>query len=193
MNDWRLKQIEGVTASPVDLATVKDHMRVETNDEDSLIQSYVDAAIAYLEGPYGGGFVLGSQVWEYYLDHFPAWIYPPLYPLQSVDEIRYIDDGGQEQTLAGDKYRVDTVSNPARILPGYDVTWPTTRALEPNAVTVQFTVGFDPLPADLRQLVLFMVSHYYEMRSPVLSGTISSSVDFTIESILSKYRVPGIG
>ena len=193
MSDWRLKQIQPVQASPVDLADVKEHLRVETADEDSLIQSYVDAAVAYLEGPYGGGFVLGSQVWEYYTDHFPAQFHLPLYPVQSVDEIRYVDDAGQEQTLATTKYRIDTVSNPARIRPGYDVTWPITRALEPNAVAVQFTAGFDPLPADLRQLVLFMVAHYYEMRSPVISGMVSSSVEFTIESILSKYRVPGIG
>lgn len=192
MYEWRLKQIEGVTTSPVDLASVKDHLRVETTDEDVLLQSYVDAAIAYLEGPYGGGFVLGTQVWEYYLDRFQAEIALPLYPVQSVDEIRYVDDDGQESTLASTDFRTDTVSNPARIRPGYDITWPVTRALEPNAVTVQFTAGFDPLPADLRQLVMFLVAHYYEMRSPVLAGA-SSSVEFTIESILSKYRVPGIG
>ncbi len=193
MSDWRLKYISGPSSSPVDLSTVKDHLRVETTDEDALIQSYIDAALAYLDGPYGGGFVLGSQVWEYYLDHFPPSFSIPLYPVQSIDEIRYVDEGGTEQTLNASEYRVDTVSNPARIVPGYNETWPSTREREPNAVTVNFTVGFDPLPKDIQQLVFFLVSHYYEMRSPVISGTTASDVGFTIDAIMGKYRVPGIG
>jgi len=191
--DWRLKKITGAQSPVVDLNTIKDHMRVENSDEDALIQSYIDAAVEYLEGPYGGGFLLGSQEWEYYTDYFPPAFYIPLFPVQSVDEIRYVDGDGAEQTLASDQYRVDTVSNPARVVQGFNATWPNTREREPNAVTVKFTAGFDPIPADLKQAIFLLVAHYYEIRQPVITGTTSSEIQFALESIIGRYRVPGIG
>jgi len=172
---------------------VKDHLRVETTDEDTLIQSYIDAAIEYMEGPYGGGFLIGSQTWEFYTDYFPPAFYIPLYPVQSVDEIRYTDEGGTEQTLDASRYRVDSVSNPARIVPGYNATWPATRSGEPNAVAVQFTGGFDPIPADLKQAIMLLTAHLYEIRQPVLVGTGANEVQMAVEAVMGRYRVPGIG
>lgn len=68
-------------------------------------------------------------------------IYLPFPPLQTVDSIKYVDQDGVQQTLVNTEYKVDTTSEPARIVPAYGKTWPATRN-EINAVEVTFTCGY---------------------------------------------------
>lgn len=193
MSDWRLKRITAPVSSAVSVAEVKDHLRVDGSTEDTLIQRYIDAAIDAIEGPYGIGVLLESQVWEYYLDRWPRVIQIPLYPVISVDQIRYVDEAGTEQTLATDQYRTDVVSNPARINTEHNVTWPPTRSREMNAVTVQFTGGYASVPEALRAAVIMWVAHMYEVRQPMLVGSIVSEIPMTVQALLDRYRVVAIG
>lgn len=192
MSDWRLKRITAPSAI-VTLDEAKDHLRVEGTAEDALIERYIDAAVDAIEGPYGIGVLLGTQVWEYYQDKFTGIIYLPLYPVISVDEIRYVDEGGTEQILAANQYRVDTVSNPARITTATNVSWPPTLSRELNAVTVKFTGGYTVVPEILRAAVIMWVAHMYEVRQPVLVGATASEIPMTVQNILDRYRVVPIG
>ena len=189
--EWRLQRVTP-PSQIVTVDEVKEQSRVDTNAEDTLISRYISAAVDMVEGPHGIGVLLGSQEWEYFLDRFEHVIRIPLFPVQSVDEVRYVDEGGTEQTLATDQYRVDTVSNPARITTEYNVSWPVTRSRELNAVTVKFTGGYDSVPESLRQAVILLVAHWYDFRNPVVDSSVNE-VPMAVESILARYRVPGIG
>ncbi len=192
MDQWRLKRITAPTQI-VTVAEVKDHLRIDGTAEDTLIQRYIDAAVDAIEGPYGIGVLMGSQEWEFYQDYFTPTIRIPVYPVISIDEIRYVDEGGTEQVLSTDVYQVDTASNPARIARDYNQTWPQTQARALNGVTVKFTGGYTSVPEALRAAVILWVSHMYEVRQPFIVGTNVMEVPYTVEELLNRYRVLGVG
>lgn len=88
----------------------------------------------------------------------------PLSPLATVGSIQYTDPGGSPQTLDPAAYKVDTDSEPPRILPAFGYAWPTTRQ-EVNAVRVTFTAGYGAgtaVPEGIRRAVVMWVKAHYE-------------------------------
>lgn len=96
-------------------------------------------------------------------------IYLPLPPLQTVDSIKYIDQDGVQQTLSSALYKVDTVSEPARLTPAYGQSWPATRN-EASAVEIAFTCGYGlgaAVPQGIKNWILVRVGSMYEFREEV--------------------------
>lgn len=195
MNWNRLTRITAPAEAPLTLDEAKDHLRVETNAEDSLILRLIDAATAMVDGPQGIGIALVSQEWEYKLDWFPPVIKIPLYPVRSIDAIEYVDDAGNTQTLAASRYQEDVDSNPARVMPAYNELWPTIR-WQLNAVTVRFTAGYAPdgednlvnIPQDIRSAMLLLVGHLYNNREAVAINTTATELPLAVDHILGQYR-----
>jgi uncharacterized phiE125 gp8 family phage protein len=85
------------TVQPISLVEAKQHLRVVDNDDDDIIQLYIQAATEYVDGPYGFlGRALVTQVWQLTLDSFSAAheIKIPLPPLQGIISIEYDDPSG---------------------------------------------------------------------------------------------------
>jgi uncharacterized phiE125 gp8 family phage protein len=159
-----LQIISGPADLPVSVAEAKANMRVETSDEDALIEGMIRAALAHAERWCGRAFV--TQVWEQVLDEFPAAeIDLGLGPVVSVDSVKYDDADGVEQTVAAQDYVVDTVSGIGWVVPVEGFSWPTTMETV-NAVRVRFTVGSVPSSVwyDVRQAILLIVGHWYAHR-----------------------------
>jgi uncharacterized phiE125 gp8 family phage protein len=113
-------------------------------------------------------------------------------PIQTVDSVSYTDSDGATQTLASNQYKVDIVTEPARVVPAYGTTWPATRN-EINAVTVQFTCGFGAaaaVPESIKSWIKLQVGAMYENRESILTGRGIVAVDMPfIDGLLSTYRV----
>lgn len=180
-----LRRIVPPVGLPVTLQEVKAGARIDGDEDDALIASYISAAVERVEGPDGEiQRVLLSQVWELKLDAFPGtwscrpdFIWPadfcpkrleieiPLPPLRSVDSIKYIDTGGVEQTLDVDEYTVAGVGDRhrARIRPV--TAWPSTDDVM-EAVTVRFTAGYgdswNDVPEVIRQAITAMVQGFFD-------------------------------
>jgi len=150
---------------PVTVAEAKDHMNVTISDDDTLIGNMIDAAAKWCEMYMGRRFITTTEI-EYY-DSFPSEISPVWSPLDSVTSIQYEDSYGATQTLSSSLYQVDTASEPARIKPAYNESWPSTRA-EYNAITLTYTAGYgtstSDIPDIIRNAVLLLVGHLYENR-----------------------------
>ncbi|CAB4121503.1 Phage conserved hypothetical protein [uncultured Caudovirales phage] len=119
-------------------------------------------------------------------------IYLPYSPLISVDSIKYIDEYGVQQTLSSSLYKVDSVSEPARILPAYGATWPATRN-EINAIEVTLTTGWPnaaAVPQPIKSWMLLRLAAMYENRESdiVLQRGTVDSLPF-VDSLLEPYRV----
>ncbi len=127
----------------------------------------------------------GRTGFEIYLDHSPV---------VSVDSLQYIDQDGVTQTLASSAYKLDSVTAPARLVPAYGTTWPTTRN-EINAVSVTYTCGFGAaaaVPETIKRWMLLRIGALYENREEVATGR---GVTLTpmpfVDSLLTPYRVLG--
>ncbi len=127
----------------------------------------------------------GRTGFEIYLDHSPV---------VSVDLLQYIDQDGVTQTLASSAYKLDSVTAPARLVPAYGTTWPSTRN-EINAVSVTYTCGFGAaaaVPETIKRWMLLRIGALYENREVVATG---SGVTLTpmpfVDSLLTPYRVLG--
>ena len=129
------------TVDPISVDDVKCNLGIEGHDDDSQIASRIDAVRDAAEGVLWSALL--TQTLTLKIDcGFPSCIVLPRAPLQSVTSITYIDQNGDTQTLATDQYTVDTDSKPGRIVPAYNVTWPSTRYVI-QAVTVEFVAGID--------------------------------------------------
>jgi uncharacterized phiE125 gp8 family phage protein len=174
---------------PVSLIEAKAHLRVDGDDEDALIAALIVAARQYVEAVCN--LALLTQSWALTLAAFPRLIAVPRPPLQTVEEITYVDSAGVMQTLAADQYRLDTTRMPGWITPAYGVVWPCALPVT-AAITVRFTAGYGDAPADvpqtLRQAMLLFIAERYERREASVDGLLSP-VPLAVDALLWLHRI----
>ena len=174
---------------------VKDYLRVDSSDEDTLLGVLIDAATQVAEH-YLGRFLLTTVIEEFY-DFFPVYktgvdpfrgdrniVYLSRGPVQSVTSLKYVDGNGDEQTVSTDDYRSDLVSEPARIMPEHG--WYGTKDTV-NAVIVRYTCGYtqaSDVPANIKMAMLLISGEMYEKRVDSVHRLPTAS-----EYLLNPYRV----
>lgn len=125
----------------------------------------------------------GRTGFEIFLDHAP---------LVSVDSIQYTDPDGVLMTLSAGAYKVDNITEPARIVPAYGTTWPGTRN-EINSVIVQYTCGYGAaaaVPESIKSWIKLRVGALYENREEVATGRSMVAIDMPFaDGLLQPYRV----
>lgn len=119
-------------------------------------------------------------------------IYLPYSPLASVDSIKYVDENGTLQTLSPSAYKVDMISEPARVLPAYGTAWPAIRN-EINAVEITLTAGWPSaaeVPQPIKSWILLRIGAMYENRESdmILQRGTVDSLPF-VDALLAPYRV----
>jgi uncharacterized phiE125 gp8 family phage protein len=126
-------------AEPIHLDEAKTRIRaLNGSSEDADIKRAIASARRYVETYCRRALV--RQQRRYVLDCFPPCIEMPVGPLRAVQSIQYVDNQGATQTLAASEYRVDKVSERARITPEWAKVWPSTLYVS-NAVIITYTAG----------------------------------------------------
>ena len=186
INEWSRLVRTVAPASPViTLAEAKKHLRVFHDEDDADIADMVEAATSSIEGPNGIGIALMPQTWRLSLDYFPRQIIVPLGPVTDILDIEYVQEDGTTGAVAS--WRTDLDSQPCRIWPRYDESWPVSRC-EPGAVKVTFTAGYDVVPFDLKAALKLIVGHLYEHREAVTTDA-AKDLPMGVSPILERYRV----
>lgn len=183
------------TTEPVSLTEAKRALRVDIDDDDSLIEFYISAARSYIERICRPQLAMMTQTCTHTADEFPASDTLELrpYPLQSVTSVVYVDADGVSHTISASDYIVDTVNEPGRIRLKSTASWPSVTLQEVNGFQVNFVAGFggsgSSVPHELRQVILLLVAHQYENREPiVVSGAIPKVLEFTVMSLIGPWR-----
>lgn len=188
---WSSVQVVTAPASAVISApNMKSRIRVDYTDDDTLIASLINGAIARIDGPEGVGIAMMEQTWRVTYDSFPAVITLPGWPVKSVTTVKYLDTDGAEQTLSTSAYTVGVKREPARIVPAFGTAWPSTRDII-EAVWVDYVVGESDaanVPDDLLDAVSLLTGHLYENREAVTVGVTASELPMAVDSILNRYR-----
>lgn len=176
----------------IDLATAKAHLRVDTDDEDALIQAYINASIGAVQAYTDK--LLTSQNVSQVVDGFPCSEPIRLFrnPVTAIVSIKYDDPSGVEQTLTDFRLIEGVV---ARLLPSYGARWPEARS-EAGSVRITYTAGYgaEEIPPELDQAVLLLTGHYHANREAVIADMRAAAVELPlgIEMLLAPYAAPGI-
>jgi len=192
-----LKLVEGPAVEPVTLAEAKLHCRVDVDDDDDLITTYIQAAREYAETVTRRALI--TQTWDYYRDGFPSGdtLKVPLPALQSVAGVYYTPDGGSEQTLDSDDYEVDTVSEPGRIVLARGASWPGDVLTRINGVRVRFTAGYgdaaSDVPGIIKLAMKLLIGHWYENREATVAVGNIREVPLPVDTLLWSRRVMSFG
>ncbi len=170
-------------ATVISTSDLKDHLRVTSNDEDSLINSYRTAACQFVENYCNTR--LTSQSVYFYAQAFGAIGEFQIGPVISVSAVEYkTSKTGSYIILDSANYYVERARVPALIK---FMTAPSTDgdALAPIRVTA--TCGYATTPEPLVHAVRLLVAHYFENRQAAEVGNIKE-IPLGIKSLLNTYR-----
>lgn len=162
----------GPTTEPVSLTEAKAQLRVEHNDEDTLIASLISVARRKVEQETGRA-LLTQTIVEYW-DEWPnrGKIDLSIYPVSAVTSVKYIDDDGTLNTWPSDNYTTSLTDMNNRIWVNPDVDLPDLGDY-PDAVQVTYTAGASAatdVPAELKHAILTQVAFLYERREDMPMG-----------------------
>ena len=189
------------------MVDMKLHLRVDFDEDDTLIVSLISAARQAAETLTGRQIVTAR--WKLVLDGFPG---PSLMgvpsgrsfslpghaillakcPVQSVIAIDYLDMAGAQQTMPASAYTVDTACEPARITPVFGQIWPIALP-QIGAVSVTFDAGFgsaSEVPEGIKSWIKLRVGSLYAHREEVaiVSRGRLEALPF-IDGLLDPYKV----
>lgn len=171
------------TVEPVTVAEAKNHLRVDTSAEDTLIGRLITAARRTIELWEWRSHI--TQTWKAEADDFGAIIDGcneirlPRPRLQSVTSIKYIDTNGVEQTLVKNTdYEVDAASEPGRISLVDGESWPVVDKTQ-HAVEFLYKAGYGDNGSDVPELtrsaILLFVEHLYTHRGT--AGDVPAAIE----------------
>jgi uncharacterized phiE125 gp8 family phage protein len=175
---------------PVSLAEAKTHLRVDGDDDDSLIAATITAARLFVEQATRRALL--AQGWRVLMDAWPAsrTIEMPIAPLIEVNAVSVIDDGSDEIEVDQAAYEIDVFSTPPRLLLVGSLPSPG-RGL--NGIAIDVTAGYgeaaDAVPAPLLQAILQLVAHWYENRSAVSYDRSQGVAPLGVDALIAPYRV----
>lgn len=186
------KIITQPTFEPITTAEVTEYLRLDDSPTDiTLVEALITAARQYLEESVNHP--IAQQTLETAFDGFQK-EFVLTSPVQSVSSIKYLDEDGNEQTLNANQYLVDTYSDPVRITPNINVSYPNTYDV-PNSVKIRYVAGYTtgnspdttPMPKPLKFAMLLVIGDLYANREG--QGDKSYNVNPAVQNLLSFYRI----
>lgn len=189
--------VSAAAVTPVTLAEAKAHLRVDHNDEDTVITGLIAAATSYLDGWQGVlGQCLITQSWRQDFNDFPMTILRlPMSPVQSITSIVYRQDNGTETTMDAAKYRISTDAQGAFLELTVDEVWPVAGD-RVDAVSVTAVYGYGDaetdVPQSIRHAILLLIGNWYENREAAVIGVQVAQLPMAVNALLMPHRRVGV-
>ena len=175
-----------VGSEPVSLGLMKEHCRIDSGDEDVVLNHYITAAREWFETALNR--TIANTTWKAFLPWFPDVFVLPYPPLLTVSHLKYLDTNNVQQTLSSATYVVATGRTPGEVMLADGELWPESYT-HPQAIEIQWTAGQTTVPSRITQGILLLAGHWYENRESVLVGVTGSEVPQAVEAIISTARV----
>lgn len=200
----RLETAELEDGSPAifDIDLLKKHVRVDSSDEDDLLNIYAPAAVRWIEARTQRTLIRRSHIWM--LQDFetcpPYGIRLPRGRTVSVTSVAYSSGGsvvtmtGPSSDPAGTEFQEDLRGDSGGvIMPLRGRAWPSVDTDVPAPVAITFVAGWlaDDLPADLRNAFLFAVADSYDIRGSTDLDSGGTRLQAR-ESLISGWALPRI-
>lgn len=188
-------QTAAPATTPVTLTEAKTQCSIESDDTsfDALVQIFLDAATAHLDGWSG---ILGrcivTQTWKQEFDDFAQILRLPM-PAATISSITYLDDDGvTTTTVTNTNYALqhDALGSYVRFIDDYSAP---SGLYETKAWVVTFTAGYGvaaAVPAAIKAAVLLLTAHLFHNREAV--GEALAELPMGVSALVAPYRRVGI-
>lgn len=182
-SEMRLNLKTAPAIEPLTLDEAKNHLRVDSADDNVLITALIITARQMVEKETKRAFI--TQTWQMYLDAAPAEIEIPKPPLQSISSIIVVDDDGGESEVSSTIYDVDASQGlPGRVKLKSSYAWPYHRGFV--SFIIEFKAGYsdtaDGVPQTFKQAILQLIGHLYDNRE-------SSDIPEGVKTLLWPYKI----
>lgn len=172
--------------SVISLEEAKLYLKVDTNDDDTLILSLISVVEQTIEKYIGRNLLISE--FQYALDEAEDEIVVPFSPLQEITKIEVIADDGTVSEVDSGIYEIDRGQDQMgriRLRPGY--FWPDHRGFASFVIRGKAGYGMDAsaVPAALKTAILIALAILYENRGQVESEKLLDS----ISALCWPYRV----
>lgn len=170
------------------LAEVKAAARVTGSAEDT----FLNLAIAGASDAVGemAGRVLTAETWAYSLSasEIGADVVLPKSPVSSVSSISYFDADDGSQTANVSDFYLMKGDDRAVLRPKPGVAWPSVNADRDDALTITFVAGYSTCPNTLKQAVILLAVHRYQVRGQMVDER-SVEVPFGVQELVNLERL----
>lgn len=168
--------IQGSQIEPITLSEVKEHLKIDHNDEDNYLNSLIIAARQLVEKQYDIAFI--NQTWEEIKWGGRKEIFLNKYPVNNVQQVELLDDDGTS-TITTDII-INNDLGSVRYLLGKFPTY--------QRVKVTYVAGYGDnttdVPEGLKAALKMLITYLYENR-----GDVSTEIPKHIELLFAPYRV----
>ena len=168
----------------VSLADMKEFLRVDHSDEDITITSLLDAASAHISD-YCNRHFTQTGLAVFYLDRWRS-ASLAFGPVTTVQSITYDDTNGDSQTLSADSYYFEALTDNTTRISFHDT--PDLEDYNATPVKVLCVCGSVP-SASVEVATKLLVTHWYENRRAVVTGTTATEMPMSVRSLLSSERI----
>ncbi len=182
----------GVPQAALPIQALKDHMRLgsgfaDDGLQDGLIEAYLRAAIAAIEGRIGKVLFQRRFLWVLECWRDPDEQALPVSPVAGIVSVTQVDVAGGEVIVPSASYRLIPDLHRPR-LAGKGMHLPTIPSQ--GLVKVRFDAGFGlawgDVPVDLRQAVLLLAGEFYEHRHD--DGAQAAGLPFGVVTLIERWR-----
>jgi phage conserved hypothetical protein, phiE125 gp8 family len=190
---YRPVLVEAPSILPVTVEEVKQSLRIDTADDDAVIERDIRAAVAHYEGWTGIlGIVLVEQTWRQEFDSFDC-LHLPLGPVIAVSSVKWRNKEGQIATIDQADYALRTDGAGRSFVQFRHGYHHPPDLYESAAVQVEYRAGWantddtppkPTVPDDIRVAMIMRVQLGYDEAAKANSANLERAED----ALISKYR-----
>lgn len=178
---------------PVSLEEVKKALRVDSADDDEMLENLIQSAVDHYEGWTGIlGICLVEQTWRQSFDRYEHCLRLPLGPMIEVDAVATRSAAGVDTPVQSGSYTIETDAagrSVVRFIDGFSMP---NDAADRSAISIEYRAGWPitdnkpTVPADIRTAIIARVQIGYEQTATDAGMTIASMES----ALISKWRRP---
>lgn len=184
----KTKLINSPSESVISLNEIKSFLKIDHNDEDTLLEVLIESSTERLEDEIGFKFI--EQEWEIYFDYFSKvsdgliftsddgtlssvqaranHLNLPFGKIIQIDSFSTFDDDDNEFMVDSATYQADIHSHYGKISLRYGSIWPATVLRPSNGIKISGLFGISPdaagVPKKIKMAVMELVAAMYEYR-----------------------------